>query len=151
MEELVAENDAELLSVSLEKQVPHGNIIKLFHAACEGGYLQVVEELRSEEPRNDAQSFEYRGQTALQAASERGYLQGVELLLAAGARVNTGPNWDGQTALKSASKGGHLQVVKRLLAAGAIVNAWSLEEMAKQLLRRLLRKVILISLGYPSL
>jgi len=59
----------------------------------------------------------------LQIASERGNLNAVERLLAAGADINILVERDRQTALEAAAEGGYLNVVERLLAVGADVNA----------------------------
>ena len=62
------------------------------------------------------------GNTALIIASQRGYLDIVKALIAAGADVNAASK-DGNTALTVASSNGHLEVVKALIAKRADVNA----------------------------
>lgn len=57
--------------------------------------------------------------TALHVAAERDALEVVEMLLAAGADVNT-PGYGGLNALQMADREDHLIVVKMLLAAEAI-------------------------------
>jgi hypothetical protein len=58
---------------------------------------------------------------ALQAASRRGHIEMVQILIDAGANVNTqGGFYD--NALQAASAGGHIKVVQMLIAAGANVN-----------------------------
>ncbi|OPB40809.1 ankyrin repeat protein [Trichoderma guizhouense] len=66
----------------------------------------------------------YNGRTALQAASERGHLSIVKLLLELGAAVNAPPSpIAGRTALQAACSGGFVAVVQLLLENGAQVNA----------------------------
>ncbi|TFA97726.1 Ankyrin repeat domain-containing protein 17 [Trichoderma ghanense] len=66
----------------------------------------------------------YNGRTALQAASERGHLNIVKLLLQLGAEVNAPPSPSaGRTALQAASGGGFGAIVQLLLQHGAHVNA----------------------------
>ncbi|KAL6894888.1 ankyrin repeat-containing domain protein [Trichoderma evansii] len=66
----------------------------------------------------------YNGRTALQAASERGHLNIVKLLLQRGAEVNAPPSpVAGRTALQAASRGGFVAIVHLLLSLGAQVNA----------------------------
>ena len=62
------------------------------------------------------------GYTHLMCAAEFGYLDVVEVLIAAGVEVNE-RNTFGATALMHASRRGHLDVVKALIAAGADINA----------------------------
>ncbi|EXU98136.1 ankyrin repeat protein, partial [Metarhizium robertsii] len=59
---------------------------------------------------------------ALQAASFRGHLEIVKLLLDKGADVNAQGGLYG-TTLHAASSGGHLEIVQLLLDKGADVNA----------------------------
>jgi ankyrin repeat protein len=54
-------------------------------------------------------------------ASEHGYVEVVNALIATGADVNKASN-DGSTPMYSASSQGHLEVVQALIAAGADVN-----------------------------
>ncbi|KAF4810565.1 Ankyrin repeat and KH domain-containing protein 1 [Colletotrichum siamense] len=63
--------------------------------------------------------------SALQAASGRGDIELVKLLLSAGVNVNAEACDYRQTALEAASEGGHINVVELLLFAGANVNAQS--------------------------
>jgi ankyrin repeat protein len=63
----------------------------------------------------------YQVSLALVACAGRGSTDGVENLLAAGAR--TDDRWHGRTALQAAAEGGHIDVVNRLLTAKAEVNA----------------------------
>ncbi|KAL7920744.1 ankyrin repeat-containing domain protein [Trichoderma austrokoningii] len=66
----------------------------------------------------------YNGRTALQAASERGHLNIVKLLLERGAEVNAPPSpVAGCTALQAAAKGGYGAIVHLLLSHGAQANA----------------------------
>ncbi|RFU82187.1 ankyrin repeat [Trichoderma arundinaceum] len=66
----------------------------------------------------------YNGRTALQAASERGHLNIVKLLLNLGAEVNAPPSpIAGRTALQAAARGGFGAIVQLLLESGAQVNA----------------------------
>ncbi|UKZ97145.1 uncharacterized protein TrAFT101_011912 [Trichoderma asperellum] len=66
----------------------------------------------------------YNGRTALQAASERGHLSIVKLLLERGAEVNAPPSpVAGRTALQAATRGGFGPIVHLLLSLGAQVNA----------------------------
>jgi ankyrin repeat protein len=66
----------------------------------------------------------YNGRTALQAASERGHLNIVKLLLERGAEVNAPPSpVAGRTALQAAARGGFGAIVHLLLSMGAQVNA----------------------------
>lgn len=66
----------------------------------------------------------YNGRTALQAASERGHLTIVKLLLDRGAEVNAPPSpVAGRTALQAAARGGFGAIVQLLLSLGAQVNA----------------------------
>ncbi|KAF7340364.1 p-loop containing nucleoside triphosphate hydrolase [Mycena venus] len=70
--------------------------------------------------------------TAVQAASTRGHLAIVHLLLQSGADVNTESS-DGTTALQVASKNGHIEVVQLLLEKGADVNMKGSDGTALQL------------------
>jgi ankyrin repeat protein len=71
-----------------------------------------------------ATAFAPDGFTALGLASFFGHGQAVDVLLAAGARVNDASRNDMRVApLHSALAGGHADIVERLLAAGADVNA----------------------------
>lgn len=66
----------------------------------------------------------YNGRTALQAASERGHLNIVKLLLERGAEVNAPPSpVAGRTALQAAAGGGFEAIVHLLLSLGAQANA----------------------------
>jgi ankyrin repeat protein len=66
----------------------------------------------------------YNGRSALQAASERGHLSIVKLLLELGAEVNAPPSpVAGRTALQAAARGGFGVIVQLLLENGAQVNA----------------------------
>ncbi|KAM0257093.1 hypothetical protein ACHAQJ_004557 [Trichoderma viride] len=66
----------------------------------------------------------YNGRTALQAASERGHLSIVKLLLELGAEVNAPPSpVAGRTALQAAARGGFGAIVHLLLENGAQVSA----------------------------
>lgn len=66
----------------------------------------------------------YNGRTALQAASERGHLNIVKLLLDRGAEVNAPPSpVAGRTALQAAARGGFGAIVHLLLSLGAQANA----------------------------
>jgi hypothetical protein len=67
----------------------------------------------------------YQVSVALVACAGCGSRDGVETLLAAGAR--TDDRWNGRTALQAAAGGGHVDVVDRLLAAKADVNAAAAE------------------------
>lgn len=68
----------------------------------------------------------YNGRTALQAASERGHLNIVKLLLKLGAEVNAPPSpVAGRTALQAAAGSGFGTIVQLLLENGAQVNALS--------------------------
>ena len=74
---------------------------------------------------HDPELASYNGGTALHAAAKAGHNELVNLLLAAGADVNSRSRWfSGQcyytkTALIEASREGHITVVRTLLAAGA--------------------------------
>jgi ankyrin repeat protein len=60
----------------------------------------------------NAAPAEWDGGTALQAASGRGHLEVVRLLLERSFEVNAVPGkWDGRTAIQAASKVGHLEMV----------------------------------------
>lgn len=66
----------------------------------------------------------YNGRSALQAASERGHLNIVKLLLEGGAEVNAPPSpVAGRTALQAAARGGFGPIVHLLLSLGAQANA----------------------------
>ena len=61
------------------------------------------------------------GDTPLLIASQNGYLEIVEILIASGGLVNQADN-NGKTPLYIASAVGHLEVVKVLIASGGSVN-----------------------------
>jgi ankyrin repeat protein len=65
----------------------------------------------------------YEQQTPLILAAHHGYVEIVQLLIAAGADVNTSEERYGFTALTSAAKEGHGYIVGLLLAAGADSHA----------------------------
>lgn len=62
------------------------------------------------------------GDTALDGASSRGFLDAVELMLKHGGAPNSSLNSQGWPALMGASANGHLEVVNALIAAGAKVD-----------------------------
>ncbi|KAL7947111.1 ankyrin repeat protein [Trichoderma barbatum] len=81
---------------------------------------------RSQSPPKNFAVARYNGRSALQAASERGHLSIVKLLLELGAEVNAPPSpIAGRTALQAASGGGFGAIVQLLLQNGAQVNAAS--------------------------
>jgi hypothetical protein len=82
-----------------------------------GAVAIVVASLRKQQTR-------HRRGLALLAATERGDVEAMRLLLAAGAPVNT-RNAQGWTPLHVAAAGGDLAVVSLLLTHGAEVNATS--------------------------
>ena len=62
------------------------------------------------------------GSTTLHAASENGHAEVVNILIQAGAEVNTQIKdglWKGNTPIHFASRHGHVEVITALLAAGA--------------------------------
>lgn len=59
------------------------------------------------------------GSTALEWAAERGWLDGVLLLLRSGAPTDAVSRHGGTTALHRAAAAGHAQVIRALVAAGA--------------------------------
>lgn len=61
------------------------------------------------------------GVTPMQQAAQEGHTEVVDLLLAAGASVNSCP-LSNATALYNAANGGHLDVVDRLVTTGADVD-----------------------------
>ena len=63
------------------------------------------------------------GVTPMFIASQNGYLEIVDLLLEAGADVNTAHKESGLTPLWIAAQQGHSEIIRRLLKAGADVNA----------------------------
>jgi ankyrin repeat protein len=72
----------------------------------------------------NALAAKHGGRTALQAASEEGHVELVQLLLDAGADVNAPAAESlGRTALQAASQKGHVELVRLLLDAGAHINA----------------------------
>ncbi|KAI8663473.1 hypothetical protein NCS57_00948400 [Fusarium keratoplasticum] len=87
--------------------------------ACLGGLAGAARGLMDERADVNAQGGLYGN--ALQAASDGGHLEIVQLLLDKGADVNTQGGHFGD-ALQAASDGGHLEVVQLLLDKGADVN-----------------------------
>lgn len=71
--------------------------------------------------RIDPQYQDSSGQTALMAAAAQGNRRVVDVLIDAGARVDTQDNF-GRTALGWAAYGGHVSTVERLLGSGADIN-----------------------------
>ena len=63
------------------------------------------------------------GWTPLHFAARNGRKGKAELLIAAGADVNTKDDWKEYTPLHSAAEGGHKELVELLIAKGADVNA----------------------------
>jgi hypothetical protein len=74
--------------------------------------------------------------TALQAAAGGGHRETVEILIKAGAHVNTrGSDFLGRTALQAAAEIGHEEIVRSLLAAGANVNTAASEREGRTALQ----------------
>jgi ankyrin repeat protein len=93
-----------------------------FEAAAIGRTAELEAALRRDP--GVATAFAPDGFTALGLASFFGHLEAVDVLLAAGARVNDASQNPMRVApLHSALAGGHAEIVERLLAAGADVNA----------------------------
>ena len=72
--------------------------------------------------RETNSSSSYYRRTGLHAAAQVGYPPTIEVLLAAGAKVNA-PDSKGRTALHIASSSGDVTLMKTLLARGADVNS----------------------------
>ena len=98
--------------------LPHGpNGRTRLMLAARHGKLAHVEELIAWHADMNLTGLRY-GATALINASDKGHVEVVRALLAAGAGVDVANN-DGRTALMLASANGHVKVVRALLAAGA--------------------------------
>ena len=97
------------------------------HADIAREYVRInsdVEDMTMEhegEDEDDDDDDEGWDTTTLLLASEYGYLEVVNALVATGADVNKADN-DGWTPIYVASQDGHLEVVQALIAAGADVN-----------------------------
>ncbi|OWT43384.1 Ankyrin repeat protein [Pochonia chlamydosporia 170] len=96
---------------------PRGS--RLYYA-CFDGLVAPARDLIGKGADINAQGGEYGN--ALQAASQNGHQEIVQLLLDKGANVNTQGGYYG-SALQAASYKGHQEVVKLLLDNGAAVNA----------------------------
>ena len=83
-------------------------------------------------------SFGASGMTPLLRAADNGHLKCMELLIKAGAAVNTPQNVEyGETSLMKAAKEGHVKCVELLLKSGADVNLWTTDKKRrKALLKR---------------
>lgn len=79
------------------------------------------------EKKIDIDARNHMHNTALMLASEAGYLDTVNILLAAGADTEV-IDEDGNTAICYAASGKHLHVMKALLTAGANNNPFRLQE-----------------------
>lgn len=116
--------DSSTTQPQLEEQDEDENTWSPIQLAAAQGELSQVTRLLAQpsvDPNEPAKG--YYGQTALQAASQKGHLAVVETLLAAGAEANApGGNNGGRTAVVLASGAGHLNVVRRLVSAGADIN-----------------------------
>lgn len=89
-------------------------------AAKKGDREKIIQLLKA---HADINARNKKGFTALALASRKGDLGIVQLLLRAGAEVNTADSESGITPLESAVMGGHVEIAKALLDAGANVNA----------------------------
>jgi ankyrin repeat protein len=91
--------------------------IEAFHAAAGSGDLAAVRDmLVRDEGLLEAKNA--GGSTPLHTAAQAGQLEVVEVLVAEGARVDSGDN-ENTTPLGVAALGGHLEVVDFLIARGA--------------------------------
>jgi ankyrin repeat protein len=107
---------------AVEALLAAGPPLDAFEAAAIGRTAELHEAL-ARDPEL-ATAFAPDGFTALGLASFFGHVEAVEILLAAGARVNDASRNEMRVApLHSALAGGHAEIVERLLAAGADVNA----------------------------
>ncbi|KAI5839158.1 ankyrin repeat-containing domain protein [Morchella snyderi] len=99
--------------------------------AAEIGNTQMVEQLLK---LNSLSSTDDRpaprgGRTSLQAASAKGHLDIMNLLLKNGASANEEPApYDGRTALQAAAEAGNREAADILLKSGALVNAQPAQE-----------------------
>ncbi|CAH0035530.1 unnamed protein product [Clonostachys rhizophaga] len=106
-----------LITTMADKNAP------AFQHAVENGQLSIVEYLVNLQVHINV-APRANGYTSLQAASLKGYLEVVKLLVAQRADINAGPAKNhGLTALQAASLGGHLKIVKLLLDQKADINA----------------------------
>ncbi len=96
-----------------------------FLAACRQGRVDVMEYWLSQQgfSPNDEFIRGCRGErvSGLWVASQKGYTDGVKLLIKAGADLNQ-PRDDGATPLFMASQNGHAEIAKILVDAGADLN-----------------------------
>jgi ankyrin repeat protein len=92
----------------------------LFEAACEGGCAGLVKQLLAEAAVDPEELPQDSLDICLSAAAGRGRAEVVELLLDAGARVDSMAM--GKAAVISALQRGHVDAAKALLAAGARVH-----------------------------
>ena len=103
-----------------DRSKPNGNVVRAFHAAASGGYLDLIQKLY-DRGDFDIDVPNESGRTALLVAASYCQRGAVELLLKCGANVNaTGSN--GESALMWASSCGYLDVMKTLLDGGANVD-----------------------------
>ena len=80
-------------------------------------------------------SFDASGLTPLLRAAGSGHFECMELLIKAGAAVNTPQNVEyGETPLMKAAKEGHVKCVELLLKSGADVNLWTTDKKRKKAL-----------------
>ena len=89
--------------------------------ACIGGRLNEVRTLLDLDGI-DINCYDYCGNTPLNAASQKGHVDIVKVLLKAGANVNQANTTDGTSPLFIASQHGHVAIVKVLIKAGGNVN-----------------------------
>jgi uncharacterized protein len=95
----------------------------LFVAAAAGGDAKAVAEvLAAGKVQNVDAVFGYRKSTAMMAAAGNGHAAVVEMLLAAGAKVDWRNSYQ-ETPLRTAAENGHEAVVKLLMAAGAAIDS----------------------------
>lgn len=91
------------------------------HQAAQNGHLKVIELLRDRGADLDA--GESDGATPLWIASQQGFIDIVNILLAQQANPNTRVIRSSRSPLHQAAQNGHVDVAAALLASGANVNA----------------------------
>ena len=125
----ILKKDLQLAKLLLEFGAPvnHG-YYSILPAAVDLGYHPLIQDIVKAGAEIDAPLLDIHGETALFIAVRKRDTNAMNILLAAGADVNTPAAVVGQTALNAACHNNNLKIVQYLLELGADSDEWSLVE-----------------------